>query len=125
LAHKLSGEIDEGYRTILLINHFDFTGKYDLLIEEELTLIEANEGTIILQPNKDIMVSFVSASNAIKCAHALAELLRNSPYNFEFRIALVTGSPVDEAGTKIFEETKKIVNQLCLMVLLLMSLSRK
>jgi AraC-like DNA-binding protein len=115
LAHKLSGEIDEGYRTILLLNHFDFTGRYDHLIKKELALIEENKGTVILEPNEDIMISFVSATNAIQCAQSLAELLNNSEDNFEFRIGLVTGSPVDEEGTKIFEETKKNVNQLCLI----------
>ncbi len=115
LAQTLAGEIDEGFRTILLINHFDFTGKYDLLIKKELALIEANKGTIILQPNEDIMVSFVSASNAIQCAKKLTTLLKNSPSNFEFRIGMITGNPVDETGTKIFEETKKAVNQLCLI----------
>ncbi len=113
LAHTLSGEIDEGYRTILLINHSDFTGIYDHLIKKELDLIEENKGTVILQPNEDIMVSFVSASNAIHCAQTLSKLLRSSNENFEFRIGLVTGSPVDENGTKLFEETKKILNQLC------------
>jgi AraC-like DNA-binding protein len=115
LAHKLSGEIDEGYRTILLLNHFDFTGKYDLIIKKELALIEETKGTIILQPNEDIMVSFVSATNAIVCALSLAQLLENSSPHFEFRIGLVTGSPVDENGTKIFEETKRRVKQLCLI----------
>ncbi|RUT78195.1 nickel-binding protein [Ancylomarina longa] len=115
LAQTLTGEIDEGYRTILLINHFDFTRKYDLLLEEELTLIEESEGTIILQPNEDILVSFVSASKAIQCAQMLTKLLKNSPDNIEFRIGLVTGSPVDETGTEIFEETKKRVNQICMI----------
>ena len=80
-----------------------------------MALIEKNNGTIILEPNEDIMVSFVSATNAIQCAQSLAELLKNSDDNFEFRIGLVTGSPVDERGTKIFEGTKKNVNQLCLI----------
>ena len=115
LAHRLTGEIDEGFRTILLLNHFDFTGKYDLLIKEELALIEENKGTIILQPNEDIMVSFVSASSAIQCAQTLVKLFKNSPDNFEFRIGLVTGSPVDETGTKIFEETMRTLNQLSLI----------
>jgi AraC-like DNA-binding protein len=115
LAQTLTGEIDEGYRTILLINHFDFTGKYDRLIKQELTLIEKNKGTIILQPNEDIMVSFVSASNAIKCAQTMVRLFNNDPDNFEFRIGLVTGSPVDETGTKIFEQTKRALNQLSLI----------
>jgi AraC-like DNA-binding protein len=115
LAHTLSGEIDEGYRTILLINHFDFTGIYDQLIKKELDLIEENKGTVIKQPNEDIMVSFVSAANAIHCAQTLSNQLRSSNENFEFRIGLVTGSPVDETGTKLFEETKNILNQLCLV----------
>jgi AraC-like DNA-binding protein len=115
LAHRLTGEIDEGFRTILLINHFDFTGKFDLLIKKELALIEENKGTIILEPNEDIMVSFVSASSAIQCAQKLVKLFKNTPDNFEFRIGLVTGSPVDEKGTRIFEETKRTVHQLSLI----------
>ena len=115
LAQTLTGEIDEGYRTILLINHFGLTGKYDRLIKAELALVEKNKGTVILQPNDDIMVSFVSASNAIQCAQSMANQLRNCEDNFEFRIAVVTGRPVDEKGTHIFEETKRIVNQLCLI----------
>ena len=115
LAKRPSGEIDEGYRTILLINHFDFTGKYDHLIKEELSLIEDNKGTVILEPNEDIMVSFVSAANAIHCAQTLQDLLRNSKDHIEFRLGLVTGSPVDETGTKLFEETKKTLKQLCLV----------
>jgi AraC-like DNA-binding protein len=115
LAHTLSGEIDEGYRTILLINHFDFTGIYDLLIKKELDLIEENNGTVILQPNEYIMVSFVSASYAIHCAQSLARLLKKIHDHFEFRMALVTGNPVDETGTRLFEETKKTLNQLCLV----------
>jgi len=115
LAETPSGEIDEGYRTILLISHFDFSGEYDLLIREELDLIEINRGTVILQPNEDIMVSFISATYAMQCAHSLARLLRKCHDQTEFRIGLLTGSPVDETGTMLFEETKKIVNQLCLV----------
>ena len=115
LAHKLSGEIDEGFRTILLLNHFDFTGKYDFLVKQKLALIEETNGTVILQPNEDIMVSFVSALNAIKCAQSLAQLLESCSDHYEFRIGIITGNPVDENATKIFEETKKKLKQLCLI----------
>jgi len=115
LAHRPTGEIDEGFRTILLINHFDFSGRFDLLLKNELALIEENKGTVILEPNEDIMVSFISASSAIHCAQKLVKLFNNTPDHFEFRIGLVTGSPVDEKGTRIFEETKRTVNQLSLI----------
>jgi len=115
LAQTPSGEIDEGYRTMLLINHFDVTGEYDLLIKEEFDLIEENRGTVILQSNEDIMVIFVLATDAIKCAQRLAKLLRKSHDHCEFRIGLVTGNPVDKTGTMLFEETRKIVKQLCLV----------
>jgi len=115
LAQTLSGEIDEGYRTILLINHIEFTGKYDFLIKDEIYLIKENDGSIILQPDEDVMASFVSASKAIQCAQSIANLFKNNYVNYEFRIGIVTGSPVDEKGTKIFEDTKKKVKQLCLI----------
>lgn len=115
LAQTPSGEIDEGYRTILLINHFDITGEYDLLIKEEFDLIEETRGTVILQSSEDIMVTFVSATDAIQCARSLANLLRKHQDHFEFRIGLVTGNPVDKTGTMLFEETRKTVKQLCLV----------
>jgi AraC-like DNA-binding protein len=115
LAHTPAGEIDEGFRTILLVTHFDSTGKFDPLIKKELELIEENKGTVILEPNEDIMVSFVSASGAIECAQKLLKLINNSPDNIEFRMGVVTGNPVDERGTSIFEETKRTVNQLTLI----------
>lgn len=115
LAQTLDGEIDEGYRTLLLLTQINFEGLNDLLLKEELTIIEKFEGSVVLRPDDKILVSFVSAANAIQCAQALAELLNKNPHHIEFRIGLSTGSPVDEKGSSIFELTKKTVNQLCMI----------
>lgn len=113
LAYTNSGEIDTGYRTILLINMADLTGKYGHYVNEVNRLIEQHEGVLILQPDDDIMVSFIFASNAILCALAIGKLLKSVPDKIEFNLALVSGRPVDEQGNNLFEETKKKVQYLC------------
>jgi len=115
LAHTISGELDTGYRTILLISIADFTGQYGHYLNEIHRLIDQHKGVTIIQPNDDIMVSFIFASNAILCAKAIGKLLRSIPDNIEFTLTLVSGRPVDEEGNDLFEETKKKVQYLCLL----------
>ncbi len=115
LAHTISGDLDTGYRTILLISIVDLTGKYNIFFNEINRLIEQHKGVLIIQPDDDIMISFVLASNAILCAKAIGKLLKSIPDNIEFNLALVSGRPVDEEGNKLFEETKKKVKYLCLL----------
>lgn len=114
LAYTLEGDLDNGFRTIMLINTLDFSGNYRHYINETSRLIEKFNGKIVLQPNDDeTMASFLSASDAIIAAMAIANLLQTVPANFEYRLALVSGTPVDEKGTDLFEETKKRVRNLC------------
>ncbi len=113
LAHTVSGEIDTGYRTILLLNIADFTGQYSHYIHEINRLIEHHNGVPIVQPEDDIMVSFIFASNAILCALAINGLLKSNPDNLEYTLTLVSGRPVDEQGNNLFEETKRKVQYMC------------
>lgn len=107
LAQTISGDVDNGFRTLLLVSISDFTGKYKHYTNQIHRLINKNEGVIVLQPNEDIMVSFISVSDAIVCAIAISDLLISIPDNYEYRLAVVTGNPVDEEGTDLFEETKQ------------------
>ena len=107
LAHTISGDVDAGFRTLLLINTTDFTGKYKHYTNQIHRLIKQYEGDIVLQPNEDIMVSFISSSEALACAITISDLLKSVPDNYEYKIALVTGKPVDEGGNKLFEDTKE------------------
>ena len=113
LAYNHSGELDTGYRTILLIGMVDLTSKYDHYSSEVNRLIEQNNGVSILQPDDDNMVSFIYASDAILCALSINKLLKSIPDNIEFNLSLVSGKPVDEHGKDLFEETKKKVRYLC------------
>ncbi len=113
LAHTVTGGLDTGYRTILLISFVDFTGKYAHYLNEIHRLIEQHNGIPIIQPDHDLMVSFIFASNAVICALAISKLLKSIPDHFEFLLALVSGRPVDEMGDHLFEETKKKVQYLC------------
>jgi AraC-like DNA-binding protein len=113
LAQTESGEIDTGYRTILLSNVVDFTGKYKHYTKEIKRLIEKHKGVLIVNPGNDIMASFIFSSNAILCAYAIEKLFKSLTENIEFTLSLATGRPVDEKGDKMFEETKKKVQFLC------------
>jgi len=113
LAHTESGEIDTGFRTILLLSLDDLCGQNDHYLKEVNRLIEHNNGTRVIYPDDDIMTSFIFASNAILCAKAIYNLLISIPDTIEFNISLVSGRPVDETGNNMFEEAKKKVQYLC------------
>lgn len=113
LAHTETGEIDTGFRTILLLSHADLTRHDDQYLKEVNRLIEHHKGVRVLYPDDDILVSFIFASNAILCAKAIYKLLISIPDTIEYTISLVSGRPVDEIGDNIFEEAKKKVQYLC------------
>lgn len=113
LAHTESGEIDTGFRIILLLSHTDLTAQYGQYLKEVNRLIERHKGSRIIYPDEDILVSFIFASNAILCAKAIHKLLLSIPDNIEFNLTLVCGKPVDEIGDNMFEEAKKKVQVLC------------
>ncbi|MGB5821237.1 MAG: nickel-binding protein [Saonia sp.] len=113
LAYTLDGELDAGFRTIMLVSTSDLSGKYGHYTNEIHRLIKQFNGVMVLQPNDEITVSFLLASDAILCALAITKLLKSIPDNFEFRLALVSGNPVDKYGTDLFEDTKRKVKILC------------
>ena len=113
LAHTESGEIDTGYRTLLLLSLDDLTGQKGHYLKEVNRLIEHHKGNRVIYPDDDIMVSFIFASNAITCAKAIHKLLLSIPDNIEFNLSLVSGKPVDAIGDYMFEESKKKVQYLC------------
>lgn len=113
LALTNSGELDTGYRTILMLRTTDFTGHYSQHNNEVYKLIEEYQGVVIVQPEDEIMVSFIFASNAILCAVAIGRWLKSISSNPEFTLSLASGRPVDEQGNNLFEETKKKVRNLC------------
>lgn len=113
LAQTPAGEVDTGYRTIILININEFPGSDAGVYTDIYAWIDQQEGTLIKLPNKDIMASFVAAPNAINCALEVDRILAAYQNAFEYRIAIITGKPVDEVGTDLFEETRKRLQNLC------------
>lgn len=107
LAHTDSGGIDTGFRTLILFSLVDLTGKYNHMYDEVKKLIDQHNGSPIIQPDDNMMASFVYASDAILCAIAINKILKPIQDNLEFVVTLVSGSPVDEFGKDLFEETKK------------------
>ncbi len=112
LAQTPSGETDLGFRTLLMICTNDFTGKYKHYTNQIRRFIQHRNGTIILQPDDAIMVSFIYSTEALACAVSISDLLKSIPDNYEYKLALVTGKPVDEDSMNLFEDAKKRVQLL-------------
>ncbi|WP_422082403.1 nickel-binding protein [Ulvibacterium sp.] len=109
LALTLSGEVDSGFRTILLVDFLALTKPSDNITTEIRDTIEQKKGNLVKIPNKKVMASFINASDAVKCSMEIALYFEALGGNVPFSIALATGQPVDEHSTDLFEETKKKV----------------
>lgn len=112
LAHTNSDEIDTGYRTILLLSIADLGKQFCNYLDDIRNIIKGSKGSIIIQPDDEIMLSFVFASDGIKCAKEINNLLSNLNEKFEYSISISSGRPVDEVGNDLFEETKIKVQSL-------------
>jgi AraC-like DNA-binding protein len=113
LAKTDSGDLDTGYRSILLTNIVCVSQKDSDYLTKTHEIIKTHEGVLVLEPNNQIMAAFVNATNAISCAFAIKELLNSTSDDIEFNLAVVSGKPVDEEGNTFFEETKAKINSLC------------
>jgi len=110
LAYTISNDVDPGFRTFLLINTNDFSGKYKHYTNQVYKLLEQYGGVFITQSSKGILSYFVVTTNAIRCSIAIDKLLKSIPDHYEYRLAVVTGNPVDEKGKNLYEETKDKIN---------------
>lgn len=113
LAKTDSGQLDTGYRTILLTNFVNFSKSTNSRLDKILELISKHGGSPVREPNHQVMASFVYAQDAISCAHAIKHFLDDPSKDMAFNIAVVSGKPVDEDGQSFFQETKARVNELC------------
>ncbi|MCF7568468.1 DUF4242 domain-containing protein [Sabulilitoribacter arenilitoris] len=113
LAKTDSGELDPGYRTILLTNIVSFTKKEQDHLKRIMEVIKEHNGIIVREPDHQTMATFMYANDAISCATSIKNLLDKASDNLEFNLAVVSGKPVDEEGETFFEETKLRVNGLC------------
>lgn len=113
LAKTDSGELDPGYRTILLTNIVCFAQSSSGYFKKIKRLVKDHNGVIVREPNNQIMITFMYATDAISCATFIKELLVSAYNELEFNLAVVSGKPVDEKGDTFFEETKAKINSLC------------
>ncbi len=105
LARTVQGELDLGYRTILLLDVLNFNNDFYKCHIEVLSIIEKYGGIIIRKPQEEISASFTSAYQAILSVLEIFEYLKQNKSSFEFTAGLVTGDPVDEKGNQLFEKT--------------------
>ena len=113
LATTDSGELDSGYRTILLANIVSFTKKDRNLLQRIMQAVNEHNGVVIREPDHQIMATFMYANDAISCATFIKNILDSASNDLEFNLAVVSGKPVDENGDSFFEETKLKINGLC------------
>lgn len=113
MALTSSGEIDTGYRTLMMVSLVDFAGKDEKNSDEVRKLIQQYQGSNINQPTDFIMACFVYASDAIACCLAVSRVLKNVLPNVDYTMALVTGKPVDETGSDFFGEAQERLQMLC------------
>lgn len=114
LAQTVFGEIDTGYRTIMAVQLLDLSGVGSQVTAKLIPCIRSFGGTVIPFPN-DLMATFVFASDALRCTNELRNILVKYDDACEYRLALLTGRPVDEVGNDLFENTKKRLSQLCMV----------
>ena len=128
LALTLSGEIDSGFRTIMLIDFLELAEGEISIANEIYDCIKDYNGNMVKVPSEKLMASFIDAYDAIACSIAIAKLFKTLGDKMIFSIGLATGKPVDEHGTDLFEETKKkaeVLSRLGLQPTLQMDLDTK
>ncbi len=106
LALTLSGEIDTGYRSIMICPIF-FEDIGSTVTDQIYKLIDKRNGKRIVQPEDRILASFVDAGHAIRAIQVLSKYLNSFGHQLEYNMALVTGKTVDENGKELFEDAKK------------------
>ncbi len=128
LALTLSGEIDSGFRTIVLVDFLELTEGQALLNAKISDIIKNYNGNVIKVPSENIMASFIDAYDAVACSIEIAKYFSTLDGKRIFSIGIATGKPVDENGTDLFEETKKkskVLSRLGLQLELCMDLDTK
>ena len=114
LAQTASGEIDTGYRTILAVQLLELPGIDDDVNTDLISCIKSHNGSIIPIPT-ELMATFVLASDALNCSKEIKNILERHVKACEYRLALITGRPVDEIGNDLFEDTKRRLSRLCMI----------
>lgn len=112
MALTLSGEIDSGFRTIMLVDFLNLMEGQNLMGNKIMDSIKSNNGSVIKVPNEKLMASFIDAYDAVVCSIEIVKYFETLKGKMIFSIALATGKPVDENSTDLFEETKKKVKVL-------------
>lgn len=112
LALTLSGEIDSGFRTIMLVDFLELTESESLMTSKITDSIKIYNGNVVLVPSEKLMASFIDASDAVSCSIAIAKYFETLEDKIIFSIGLATGKPVDEHSSDLFEKTKKKVKVL-------------
>ncbi|MBO3100027.1 nickel-binding protein [Gelidibacter pelagius] len=127
LALTLSGEIDSGYRTIMMVDFLELT-KSPALTTKIINSIKNHQGSVVKAPSEKIMASFIDAFDAVTCSIEISRYFETLDGSMIFSIAMATGKPVDEHSKDLFEATKrkvKLISRLGFQLRICMDLDTK
>lgn len=127
LALTLSGEIDSGFRTIMMVDFLELT-KSSALTTKIIDSIKNHQGSVVKAPGEKIMASFIDAFDAVTCSIEIAQYFETLNGSLIFSIAMATGKPVDEHSKDLFEATKrkvKLISRLGFQLRICMDLDTK
>ncbi|WP_424003705.1 nickel-binding protein [Maribacter sp. IgM3_T14_3] len=113
MALTLSGDVDSGYRTLLVLRMASFAQNDSYHKNKIYDFTKEYHGSLILRPDSQVMASFIFASDAISCATSIDAHLKSKVDHLDYTMALVTGKPVDDYGTELFAEPKTKAQYLC------------
>lgn len=114
VALTRTGEIDTGFRTLLLVSVCIFYSDSAEFSRTLYQIIQKHDGMVVMHPDRKIMASFLHAQDAFLCQKSIVSYVKAQD-GVEFTLALVTGKPVDEMGTILFETASTQLRALCLL----------
>ncbi|MEP3210740.1 MAG: nickel-binding protein [Maribacter sp.] len=128
LALTVSGAIDSGFRTLMLVDFLALEEGHASMAAKILDDIKNHNGNLVKIPSEKLMASFIDAYDAVACGLEIATKFQPLKGKTIFSIGLATGKPVDAHGKDLFEETKKkvhVLSRLGLQLELCMDLDTK
>lgn len=112
LAELKADVLDSGYRTILNTRFIAPLPKHELAITVARKRLIKYRGSLLVNPNKNIEGVFTHASDALHCAGELKEDFDVNSPDLDYRIAIVSGYPVDENHDAFYGYSKGLAKVL-------------
>lgn len=112
LAESKAEVLDNGYRTILNTRFIAPLTEHELAITAARKRLKKYRGSLIVNPDKNLEGVFTHASDALHFARELKEYFDTTIPDLDYRIAIVSGCPVDEDNDAFYGYSKDLAKVL-------------